>query len=41
MLVDFGIIKVEQMAELRKEGDELIAILVSSAKTIEIRKNKE
>jgi len=41
MLVDSGIIKVEQMAELMKEADELIAILISSAKTIKIRKNRQ
>ena len=41
MLVDSGIIKIEQMAELIKEADELIAVLVSSAKTIEIRKNRQ
>jgi four helix bundle protein len=41
MLVDSGIIKIEQMAELMKEADELIVILVSSAKTIEIRKNRQ
>ena len=41
MLVDSGIIKVEQMAELMKDADELIAILVSSAKTVKIRKNRK
>jgi four helix bundle protein len=36
LLVDSGIVK----AELMKEADELISILVSSAKTIKIRKNR-
>ena len=41
MIVDSGIIKAEQMAELMKEADELIAVLVSSVKTIKIRKNRK
>jgi len=39
--VDSDIIKAEQMAELMKEADELIAILVSIAKTVKIRKNRK
>lgn len=41
ILVDSGIIKVEQMAELMNEADELITLLVSGAKTIKIRKNRK
>ena len=41
MVVDSGIMKVEQIAELMKEAHELIAILVSSEKTIKIRKNRQ
>jgi len=37
LLVDSGIVK----AELMKEADELISILVSSAKTIKIQKNRK
>jgi four helix bundle protein len=40
LLVESGIIKTEQMAELMRESNELLAILVSSAKTIKIPKNK-
>ena len=39
--VDSGIIKKEQMAVLMKEADELIASLVSIAKTVKIRKNRK
>ena len=35
ILVDSGITKIEQVAELMKEAEELIAILISRAKTIE------
>ena len=41
LLVDSGIIKTEQMAELMKEADGLIAILVSRVKTIKIRKKRK
>jgi four helix bundle protein len=39
--VDSGIIKVENMAELLKEAEELISTLVSSVKTIKIQKNRQ
>lgn len=40
LLVDSGIAKAERMAELLKEADELIAILVTSARTVKTRKEK-
>jgi len=40
LLVDSGIVNADKIAELMKEADELIAILVSGAKTVKIRKNK-
>jgi four helix bundle protein len=39
--VDSGIIKIENMAELLKEAEELISNLVSSLKTIKIQKNRQ
>ena len=41
LLVDSGIIKAEQVVELMKEADELIAILVSSAKSVKVRENRK
>jgi four helix bundle protein len=41
LLVDSGIVKAEHMAELLKEADELISILVSSAKTVKQRSKKK
>ncbi len=40
LLVDSGIAEAERMAELLKEADELIAILVTSARTVKTRKEK-
>jgi len=40
ILVDSGIIKAEHMVELMKEADELIAVLISSEKRGNIRKNR-
>jgi four helix bundle protein len=41
LLVDSGIVKAEHMAELLKEADELISILVSSVKTVKQRSKKK
>jgi len=41
LLVDSGIVKAEHMAELLKEADEIISILVSSAKTVKQRSKKK
>jgi four helix bundle protein len=41
MLIDSGIIKAKHMVELMKEADELIAALISSEKTVKIRKNQK
>ena len=38
LLVDSGIVKAESLADLMKEADELIAILVASVKTIKARR---
>ena len=40
LLADSGIIKAELLSGLMKEADELIAILVTSVKTIKKRRNK-
>jgi four helix bundle protein len=40
LLVDSGMVKAERMAELLKEADELIAILVTSSRTVKTRKKK-
>jgi len=41
LLVDSGIVKAELLYGLLKEADELIAILVTSVKTIKKRKNRK
>lgn len=41
LLVDSGMVKTERMAELLKEADKLIAILVTSARTVKTRKKKQ
>ena len=41
LLVDSGMVKGERMAELLKEADELIAILVASSRTVKTRKKKQ
>ena len=41
LLVDSGIVKAEHVAELLKEADELISILVSSVKTVKQRSKKK
>jgi four helix bundle protein len=41
LLVDSGMVKTERMAELLKEADALIAILVTSARTVKTRKKKQ
>ena len=41
LLVDSGIVKAELLSGLLKEADELIAILVTSVKTIKKRKNRK
>ncbi|MCL0102903.1 hypothetical protein M1N93_02950 [Dehalococcoidia bacterium] len=38
LLVDSGIVKAELLSDLMKEADELIAILVTSVKTIKARR---
>ena len=40
ILVDAGIVKADRMKELLEEANELIAILVTSAKTLKKRKEK-
>jgi four helix bundle protein len=40
LLADSGIVKVELLADLMKEADELTAILVTSAKTLKSRRAK-
>jgi len=41
LLVDSGIVKAARMSELLKEADELIAILVTSSRTVKTRKKKQ
>ena len=41
LLVDSGIVKAEHVAELLKEADELISILVSSVKSVKQRSKKK
>ena len=40
LLVDAGIVKADRMKELLEEANELIAILVTSAKTLKKRREK-
>ena len=40
LLVDSGIVKADRMKELLEEANELIAILVTSAKTLKNRRKK-
>jgi four helix bundle protein len=40
LLADFGIVKPSRLADLRREADELTAILVTSTKTIKARRGK-
>jgi len=40
LLSDSGIVKTERLSDLKKEADELIAILVASVKTIKKRRKK-
>jgi len=40
LLVDAGMVKPEQMTELLTEADELIAILVTGARTVKTGKNR-
>ena len=40
LLMDAGIVTAERMMELLEEADELIAILVTSAKTVKQRRNR-
>lgn len=40
LLSDSGIVKTERLSDLKKEADELIAILVTSVKTIKSRRKQ-
>ena len=40
LLVDAGMVKPEQMTELLTEADELMAILVTGARTVKTRKHR-